>query len=428
MTPVERLELYRDRIERLGPDLGAFLDLCWDEARREAEASAGRVERGEALSPIDGLCFAIKVNIAVRGLPCHAGIDAYRDDVAKRDAEVVARIREKGGIVLGTVNMHEGALGATTDNPTFGRTQNPWRHGWTPGGSSGGSAAAVAAGLCDIALGSDTMGSVRIPSAYCGVQGHKPTPGRISLEGVLALSPTLDHVGAHARRVEDLASFWQAVVGERVDASPEARFGIWSGADRIELEPEVREGFDQTLEAIRDGGAQTVEIDPEGYAYGKSRRAGLLVSEREAAAIHEDRLAERPEGFSDAFKAMMAWGREQDRAAADGAHQHIRDLRERASASFEKAPLILAPTAPQTAFSFDAKVPANQADFTAWANLAGLPAVSIFSGLSSEGLPLGVQVIGQAGTDARVLSAAAWLEQVLGAPPVPPDCSGELPT
>jgi len=165
---------YRARIAEHNPNLNTFVDMT-DEIQG------------------DGLCWGAKSNIAVEGLPLTAGCEAYRDRLADKSAAVIERIHSSGGTVLGTVNMHEGALGATTDNEAFGRTQNPWRPGLTPGGSSGGSGAAVAAGLCDVALGTDTMGSVRIPAAYCGVQGHKPTSGLVPDDGVVPLSTTLDH-------------------------------------------------------------------------------------------------------------------------------------------------------------------------------------------------------------------------------------------
>ena len=159
---------YRARIDQFNAKLNAYVDLTAE--------------------PVgDGLAWAAKSNIAVEGLALTAGIEAYRARVADEDAPVITRIRDAGGTVLGTVNMHEGALGATTDNEAYGRTRNPWGSALTPGGSSGGSGAAVAAGLCDVALGTDTMGSVRIPAAYCGVQGHKPTTGLVPDAGVVPL-------------------------------------------------------------------------------------------------------------------------------------------------------------------------------------------------------------------------------------------------
>ena len=251
-----------------------------------------------------GLCYGVKSNIAVKGLPWTAGIGAYRDRIADADAEVIGRIRRDGGTILGTVNMHEAALGATTDNEAFGRTMNPWRDGYTPGGSSGGSGAAVAAGLCDVALGSDTMGSVRIPAAYCGVQGHKPSTGIVPNEGVVALSHTLDHVGPLARTVEMLWRSMHTLAdwGEVAPLEPASlkglRIGVWTGRGIVEMTSAVEAGFNAAVQAIADAGAELVQdVVPPVYDYGKSRRAGLLISEVEAMDVHGATIAQDPESF-----------------------------------------------------------------------------------------------------------------------------------
>ena len=423
MSPMERFDRYAERIARFNPALNVFLDLRLEAARAEAEASAKRHAAGERLSPVDGLCIAVKSNIAVEGLPCHAGIGAYHDAIAAQDAEVIARLRSGGAVILGTVNMHEGALGATTDNSFFGRTQNPWQTGRTPGGSSGGSGAAVAAGLCDAALGSDTMGSVRIPSAYCGCQGHKPTTGIVPNDGVLALSHTLDHVGPHARGVETLSAMLSVMSGEAMDLAERdlsgLKIGVWNGAGEIESAPAVLAAFERASDVLRSKGADLIPVEPPGYTYGKARRAGLLISEVEAAEIHAARLAADPEGFSETFRSLMAWGASQPKEKVDAAYAQIRDIRAAAPAVFESVDVVIAPTAPQQAFSFDDQAPANQADFTAWANFAALPATAIWTGLE-DGLPSSLQIIGAEGGDADALSIAAAMERVFGAPDTPP--------
>lgn len=400
---------YRTRITKYNPQLGAFIDLS-DETET------------------DGLAWAIKSNIAVRGLPRTAGIGAYRNDIATEDADVIKSIRASNGFVLGTVNMHEGALGATTDNAVFGRTQNPWRPGFTPGGSSGGSGAAVAAGLCDVALGSDTMGSVRIPAAYCGVQGHKPTTGLVSNKGVLALSPTLDHVGPLARDVETLRTAMHILAGWKPAKNDlqadlgKISIGIWNGAGAVEMTTSVREGFDRACRTLADAGANLVAaIEPPGYAYGRSRRAGLLISEVEAHTVHSERLRQEPDGFSPGFRKMMEWGARQPATDLRAAYEHVRQVQEQAGTTFEKVDFVIAPTAPQQAFSFDLPAPANQADFTAWADFAALPASAIYSGCEpNTGLPLSVQIIGASGEDRATLAVAEACEIIFGKPPRPP--------
>ena len=177
-------------LESANAPLNAFVD--WDE----------RATGGDG--PLAGMTIGIKSNIAVAGLPWTAGMELHRERIATRDAEVVARLRAAGAIILGSCNMEEAALGAKTDNPWFGATQNPHRLGYTPGGSSGGSAAAVAAGLCDAALGTDTMGSIRKPASYCGIYGFKPAQSAVSQDGLEPCEASLDVIGPLARDLDTL--------------------------------------------------------------------------------------------------------------------------------------------------------------------------------------------------------------------------------
>ncbi len=399
---------YRARIDQLNGALNAYVDVTMD--------------------PVgDALAWAAKSNIAVKGLPLTAGIEAYRARVAEEDATVIQRIRASGESVLGTVNMHEGALGATTDNEAYGRTHNPWKHGFTPGGSSGGSGAAVAAGLCDVALGTDTMGSVRIPAAYCGVQGHKPSTGLVPGEGVVPLSTTLDHVGPLARDVETL---WTAmhVLADWGSAAPLVaaplsglKLGVWDGEGGVALTPAVASGFAAAQAALKEAGAQLQVMAPPGYDYSRSRRAGLLVSEVEGAKEHGvTTTGTRPEGLSDMFYGLLHWGSKQGQEKVDAAYAHIGEMHRAANAVWDEVDFMIAPTAPQEAFAFDADVPANQADFTAWADFARLPATAVFTELSPAGLPLSIQVIGPEGRDKETLRVAAALEKLFGKPPMPP--------
>ena len=399
---------YRARIERFNGALNAFMDIT-----------------GDPLG--EGLTWAAKSNIAVEGLPLTAGCAAYRDRLGAEDADVIKRIRASGGTVLGTVNMHEGALGATTDNEAYGRTRNPWSLEHTPGGSSGGSGSAVAAGLCDIALGTDTMGSVRIPAAYCGVQGHKPSTGLVPDDGVVPLSTTLDHVGPLARDVETL---WQAMHvladwGEAPILEPAQlsglKIGVWDGGGDVALTPAVEAGFKAAISSLRGTDAQLGTFAPPVYDYSRSRRAGLLVSEVEGAREHGvTATGARPEGLSDTFYNLLHWGVKQDAAKVDAAYAHIADVHRAAADIWNDVDFVIAPTAPQEAFRFETGAPANQADFTAWADCARLPATALFTGLSADGLPLSLQVIGPEGHDRETLRVAAALEAVFGRPPMPP--------
>ncbi|WP_051651349.1 amidase [Brevundimonas bacteroides] len=399
------LATYMARIERLNPTIHAFIDLDVEGARDAAKTSAHRWASGMALSPLDGCVVGIKANIAVAGLPWTAGIGAYRDRIADRDAACVARLRAAGAIILGTLNMEEGALGAVTDNPWFGRTQNPWREGYTAGGSSGGSGAAVAAGLCATALGTDTMGSVRIPSAYCGVFGIKPRYGAIWEEGVTPLSPSLDHVGVHARSAEDCAVVL-AQIATPDPASPDGPLAVLDVTGRATLTEDVRSAF---LALVAQAEAQgllqgSVPLDID---LGRLRRRGLLISEVEGMAEHAAVLDVRPDGFSETFTAMLRWGTAQPPEKLAEARAEIASAKARIEALIGDRVGLLCPTTGGPAFAFGQPIPADQADITCLANMAGLPAVAFPMGLSAHGMPLSAQIIGR--DSAAILELAGRL-------------------
>ncbi len=413
VTPVEAAEVYLSRIARLNPALAAVTEVDDAGARAGAKSSAARWARGAPLSPVDGVPVLVKSNISIAGRFWTAGIGAYRDRIAPVDAEVVARLRHAGAVILGSVNMHEGALGATTDNPWFGRTQNPHRDGFTPGGSSGGSGAAAAAGLCAAALGTDTMGSVRIPSGYCGVFGHKPAYGAVSDAGVTALSWSLDHIGPHARSAADCAAILR-VIADIPDAPPaEGVLGVLAFDGQVEVAPEVVAALAGTVVRARALGLKVETIRLPDYDFGRMRRLGLLVSEAEGFVVHQAMLADRPEGFSETFRSMLGWGAGQPAHKLASAYREIALTAEAVRKAFAPYAAVLMPTAPQTAFPFG-DPPANQADFTAIANFTGLPATAFPVGMTADDLPLSCQVV--AGSEAAALGLAERLATLVGAP------------
>jgi aspartyl-tRNA(Asn)/glutamyl-tRNA(Gln) amidotransferase subunit A len=427
VTPVEACNAYLSRIKGLDGALGAFVTVDENGARRAAHASAARWAAGEARGRLDGTPIAVKANIAVKGLPWHAGVAAYRDRKAKADATCVAKLREAGAVILGVLNMEEGALGAVTDNPWFGRTHNPWRHGFTAGGSSGGSGAATAAGFCAAALGTDTLGSVRIPAAYGGVFGHKPSQGLISTNGVIPLSWTLDHVGVLARSAEDCARVLAGACGAEAELADEiskpaslqtlrsSPIAVLKGADLADAEPAVAEAFEAAVKAARKAKLPLERISLPAYDFAKVRRLALFVAEAEAAAEHETALAGGAEGFSPAFRTALQWGATQPAGKLAAAYRELSLTAERVRAALSPYAAVLMPTTPQTAFSFEMTTPANQADFTAFANVLGLPATAFPMGEDDVGLPLSVQAVGW--DDETSLGLAQLLAEEVGAPP-----------
>ncbi len=425
-SPLEVFDAYARRIAALNPVLNAVLDTRFTAAREEAASSADRWARGAPLSEIDGAVVLVKANIAVEGLPWHAGIKAYERRIAREDAACVARLKAAGAVIAGTVNMEEAALGAVTDNPWFGRTLNPWGaegEAITPGGSSGGSGAAVAAGLCVMALGTDTMGSVRIPAAYCGVSGHKPSRGAIDTGGVVALSTTLDHVGPLTRSARDLSAFLAALSGQ--PQRPQkgltgVAIGRWRFEDAVECSPDVMAAFETALARLDAAGARIIDVRPGHYAYGKSRRAGLLISEIEALHIHGASLQKTPEGFSQGLRDLLGWGARQSAEKIEAAYDLVRAAEQDAADWFEACDLVVAPTALEPAFAFGQPAPAGQADLTAFADMAGVPATAVPMGLTDAGLPVSIQFLAPHGRDGLSVRAATQFEMMAGGPLIPP--------
>ncbi|MCC5995182.1 MAG: amidase [Oceanicaulis sp.] len=425
-SPLEVFDAYARRIAALNPALNAVLDTRFTAAREEAASSADRWARGAPLSEIDGAVVLVKANIAVEGLPWHAGIKAYERRIARQDAGCVARLKAAGAVIAGTVNMEEAALGAVTDNPWFGRTLNPWGQpgeALTPGGSSGGSGAAVAAGLCVMALGTDTMGSVRIPAAYCGVSGHKPGRDLVETGGVVALSTTLDHVGPLTRSARDLSAFMAALSGK--PQRPQKgltglTIGRWRFEDALDCHPAVMAAFEFALNRLDQAGARIIDVTPEHYAYGRSRRAGLLISEVEGARAHAAQLAETPEGFSEGLRKLFDWGSAQSEDKVEAAYRLVRAAETDAQNWFARCDLVVAPTALEPAFEFGAPAPAGQADLTAFADMAGVPATATPMGLTPEGRPVSIQFLAPRGHDGLALRAASQFEMMAGGPLIPP--------
>jgi aspartyl-tRNA(Asn)/glutamyl-tRNA(Gln) amidotransferase subunit A len=419
----DAVDCYLGRIARHGSELGAFLAVSGTAARDAAASLDRRRREGSPLGALAGVPFAVKDNLDVADLPTSAGIGVLRGTMPERDAVAVLRMRGADAVPLGKTNMDEAALGATNDNPHFGRCRNPHRLEFTPGGSSGGSAAAVAAGLAAAALGSDTLGSVRIPASYCGCAGFKPTRGSIPTAGLMPLSASLDEIGVLARSVGDCAAVFEAIRdagsgtgGPRTGALVRARVGVLTGLD---VAPEIAAAVVRAAEALAASGCAVGDCDLAGIDPGRVRRAGLLIAEAEGARVHARLLSDPASGISQRLREALSYGAAQAPERIAQARAVLHEARHSLDALFASVDLLLLPTTPQTAFAFASPAPSSQADFTALANAGGMPALSLAAGLSSEGLPLGVQLVGARGADALVLEAGRACEDVLGFFPPP---------
>jgi aspartyl-tRNA(Asn)/glutamyl-tRNA(Gln) amidotransferase subunit A len=415
-------------IEREDPLWQAFTHIDREGALAQAAAADERRARNQSLGRADGLPLALKANFAVRGWPHTGGYRYRRDARAGEDAPVVARLRAAGSVFLGLTNMDEGALGATSINPWYGTTRNPAAPDRSAGGSSGGSAAAVAARECLFALGTDTLGSVRIPAAWCGIVALKPTFGRIPLEGVIPVDARFDHVGLLGRSARDLALMLGLAAGKEpptagaVDGAPEPgsgslgalRLGYALGLEDLDPAPVVMWGYERALEALRALGHRLLPIDVGSWKLAQARRAIFALSEVEMARRHADRLQGAPESFSSELQSMLAFGARQSPADLGRFEGRVAGLRTAAAAAMQGLDALVTPTVLKPAFRLDGPPASDSAELTAIASATGLPALSV-PVRREDSLPVAVQLIGAAGSDFELIRLASELEAMLGA-------------
>lgn len=434
VQPEPLAEVYQDAIERINPQLNAYVDVMPGLIQEQARAAQHR-RRDGVIGRLDGIPIALKDNFDVAGWPTRAGL-AGRTQPAQDDAHVVSRLRASGAVLLGKTNMDEGALGAATDNPHYGPTQHPYRHGYCAGGSSGGAAAAVAAGLAVAAVGSDSLGSIRIPASYCGLFALKPTHGEISTRGMVAAARRLDAVGLLARSVDDLTVLLQVLAGydaddarsrrRRVAFSPpdwepgNLRTGLLGDLAGVGVQPEVIEVFHAALEKLPRELGERRTVDFSDWNFARTRRAGLLLMEAEMLGTFAADLESAQPSVSDRFRKMLSYAATKSAADYAVADRVLDAATLKMRRLFAQVDVLVMPTTPQGAFPLSEPVPDTQADLTSFASLAGCPAVSIPMGTLPNGLPIGMQLIGARGSDLRLLELAAVCAMTLDAEPVYP--------
>jgi aspartyl-tRNA(Asn)/glutamyl-tRNA(Gln) amidotransferase subunit A len=389
------------------PDLWGCVEVRLADSVNAADASDDRALRGTGVGPLDGLPFAVKSNIDVRGVPTTAGTEVPRPP-APQDADVVARLRDAGAIPVLTTTMAEAAIGSVTINPWTGSCLSPADLSRNAGGSSGGSAAAVAAGLVPFALGSDTMGSVRIPAACCGVVGWKPTAGAVESTGLVPLSRQLDTIGVLAPTALDVLSIARVLLNTESAGPLAQRIGVPRFAAQAD-DAAVRAVAD-VRDALRAQGHEVIEVDLELDA-ALVRRRGLLLCEAEAAQYWGGAVDGSPAGLSEHVRALLRFGRDAAADAIQAAHVVRTDVEGSVRSVLDRVDAFLLPTLPSRAPAAD-EDPPGLADFTAFANLAGVPAVSIPSSVVAVGerVPRSVQLIGSHGADLHILKLAASLQ------------------
>ena len=463
ITSVELTTACLDRIEALNPKLNAFLFVDREGALATAAEVDAKRAAGEDLHPLAGVPIALKDNMVTRGIPTTCASKILEGWLPPYDATVVKKIQEAGLPIVGKTNMDEFAMGSSTEHSAYSPTLNPWDTTRIPGGSGGGSAAAVAAYMVPLALGSDTGGSIRQPGSVTGTVGAKPTYGQVSRYGLVAMASSLDQIGPVTRTVADAAALTELIAGhDPLDSTsldepvPQLRRAVEAavGAKRIEglkigvvkelsgegYQDEVLSAFNATVEALRESGAEVLEVSCPSFDYALAAyylimpaevssnlarfdgmRYGIRVEPSEGPVTAASVMAAtREAGFGDEVKRRIILGTHVLSAgyydAYYGSAQKVRTLIQRDfDRVFGEVDVLVSPTAPTTAFKFGDKIDDPMAMYlndvaTIPANLAGVPAMSVPNAVSSEGLPIGFQIIAPARGDQIMYEVAGLVE------------------
>lgn len=413
LSAYELMNMQLKHIHKLNPKLNAFIQV------NEVDPQQGVNYN----SPLVGVSIAVKDNIDVTGFNTTAGLATRQSRQANEDAFVVAKLRQHGAQFSGKLNMHEGALGASNHNSHYGDCYNPHLLGHSPGGSSGGSGAAVASAMTALALGTDTMGSVRIPASYCGIFGFKGSRGVISNRGSVVCSREMDNIGPMARSARDLQlAFdimrgfdWQSAQSQALklttDLPEKPILLVPDDLDQLGVEQNIIDDFNNNLQAFIDLGCQIKYFSLSGYDFAAARRAGLLICEAEMRIEHGDDWQHNQELFSPYLTSLLSYIDRKSPMDIIDCERVLDNAKVFARGLFQQGHFLLMPTTPQRAFSMTESAPANQADLTSLANQAGLCAVSMPM-LTDHSLPAGMQLLGPSGSDLQILKLTADWQQL----------------
>ncbi|MBI3628264.1 MAG: Asp-tRNA(Asn)/Glu-tRNA(Gln) amidotransferase subunit GatA [Candidatus Rokubacteria bacterium] len=422
LSPVELTEAMLARIATVNKQLNAYITVCDQQAREAAQAVERLIRAGYYLGPLHGIPIALKDNIYTHGVRTTAGAKILADFVPDEDATVTARLKRAGAIIVGKTNMHEFAWGGTTDNPHYGTCRNPWNPERFPAGSSGGSGAAVAARTCLGALGTDTGGSIRLPSAVNGIVGIRPTIGRVSNYNVVPLAWTMDTVSPMTRTVEDCLTMFEVVAGhDPLDAHsaqvPVAdyraelgrgmrglRIGLIRDYSLTHVQKAVGDAVRSALKAMERLGAQVEEIAMPSIHGNIS--AQLTIESCEPSTYHQEWLRARPQDYGEDVRTLLEMGEMYLATHYLQAQRYRSVLRKEFLAGFKQVDVFVTPTLPFTATPCGATEVVIENDrkedmlsaimqFTGVPSLAGLPALSLPVGFDPDGMPVGMQIIGR---------------------------------
>jgi aspartyl-tRNA(Asn)/glutamyl-tRNA(Gln) amidotransferase subunit A len=417
-----------DAIAARDGQINAFITLLADDARAQARSADAAFRAGEDRGPLQGVPLSLKDGLDVDGVPTTAASRVRAGHVAHADAPAVARLRAAGAVFVGKTNLHEFAFGTTNEDSAWGPVRHPLDLTRSPGGSSGGSAASVLAGMAVASIGTDTGGSIRIPSAACGLVGLKPGLGEVPTAGVVPLSTTMDHVGPLCRSVDDAATLYDILRGAPIAPpdprrSDSLRFGVLRDYFCTRLDPGVAAAFDAACDRLRDAG---VTIDEVRIPHATDVAPIYLhIVLAESARYHAATLDARPGDYTPAVRVRFETGRyvlAEDYARALAGRVV---LQTEVDAALAGRDALLLPTLPVPATPLGAEtVPMGDADepvhaatlrLTQLFNLTGHPAITLPCGRTPEGLPVGAQLAGAWGRTGALLEAARAVEPILAA-------------
>jgi aspartyl-tRNA(Asn)/glutamyl-tRNA(Gln) amidotransferase subunit A len=423
VTPTNLTEACLARIEKYNPQLNAFITVMKDQALAQAHDLDAEQRSGKLRGPLHGIPIGLKDLFDTAGVRTTAASAVFADRIPTEDAEVTRRLKSAGAIIIGKLNMHEFAYGATSVPSHYGPVHNPYALDRIAGGSSGGSAAAVAARLCFGALGSDTGGSIRQPSSYCALAGLKPTYGRVSTRGVIPLSWSLDHVGPMCRTAADAAILLSAIAGydpletTSIDApvpdylqslrmkTSTLRLGIPRKLFYQDLDPEIEAAVSQALDVFRKltAGTSDVELPAVG---------NIPVLAAEAYAYHLPYLSKTPELYQPSTRSRLEAGARVTAEAYIRGRRELDRIRRAVSSVFSTVDLLITPSTPVPPSTIEhAETGAASLRNTSPFDAYGLPTISVPCGFTKAGLPIGIQISGPNWAEPRVLALAHVYEQ-----------------
>jgi len=420
ISPVDLLKECLKRIERLNPTLNAFITVTAESALAEAREAEREIQAGKWRGPLHGIPIGLKDLIDTAGIRTTAASGVFRDRIPTEDADVVKKLKAAGAVLMGKQNLHEFAYGGSSLISHFGPVRNPVNPEFIAGGSSGGSAAAVASGMCYAAIGTDTAGSIREPAAICGVVGLKPSYGSVSTRGIIPLSQSLDHAGPLTRTVEDTAVVLDAISDSPGNYRHDLKSGIHDlvlGVPRKyfyeDLDSEIAAAIGMAIERLTSEAKSVREVE---CPVDQDRTVFLA----ESQALHRDKIASSADLYDPETLRRLGAGDAVSEAEYLEAIDQLKRARQKIGEAFRGVDLLITPTVPVPAPRISDLLkdmsqlrPAEMLLLrnTRPVNVWGLPAISVPCGFNSQGLPIGLQIIGPPHGDGQVLRAAYAYEQ-----------------